>query len=145
MVRERIINATNAIIRYQRRGVPYHIHNPNSVSWRILPYHVNLPIWFEFYTRLATLVQQRQNATLYIHTYVNWPWMTISQSIRQTVYEMFSRNIPTEVMLCVREVKFRLLFLSWPHYDTEDEVIINRLTLQSSFSPPIYPEDTTWV
>ena len=145
VVRERVTNATNAIIRYQRRGVPYHIQNPNIVSWRILPYHVNLPIWFEFYTRLTTFVQQRQNATLYIHAYVNLPWMTITQSIRQTVYGMFSRNIPTEVMLCVREVKFRLLFLSWLHYDAEDEVIINRLTLQSSFSPPIYPEDTAWV
>ena len=86
---------------------------------------MNLPIWFEFYTRLTIFVQQRRNATLYIHAYVNLPWMTITQSIRQTVYEMFSRNIPTEVLLCVREVKFRLLLLSWLHHDAEDEVIIN--------------------
>ena len=94
----------------------------------ILPYHVNLPIWFEYYTRLTIFVQQRRNATLYIHAYVNLPWVTITQSIRQTVYGMFRRNIPTEVMLCVREVKFRLLFLSFlAHYDAEYEVIINRL------------------
>ena len=145
VVLERISNATNAINRYRLRGRPYHIHNRDIVSWRTLPYHVDLSIWFEFYTRLTSFVQQRRNATLYIHAYVNFPWVTITQSIRQTVYEMFSRNIPTEVLLCVREVKFRLLFLSWLHYDAEDEVIINRLTLQSSFSPPIYPEDTAWV
>ena len=96
-------------------------------SWRTLPYHVNLSIWFEFYTRLTIFVQQRRNATLYIHAYVNLPWMTITQSIRKTMYGMFSRNIPTEVMLCVREIKFRLLLLPWLRYDAEDEVIINKI------------------
>ena len=136
VVCKRITNTTNVINRYRRGGWSYH---RNIVSWRTLPYSVNLSIWFEFYTRLTIFVQQRRNATLYIHAYVNLPWMTITQSIRQTVYGMFSRNIPTKVMLYVRKAKFRLLFLSWLHYDAEDEVIINRLTLQSSFSPPHLP------
>ena len=61
----------NAINRYRQGGRPYHIHNHNIVSWMTLPYHVNLFIWFEFYTKLTISVQQRQNATLYIHAYIN--------------------------------------------------------------------------
>ena len=64
VVLERITNATNAINRYRLRGWPYHIHihNHDIVSWRTLPYHVDLSIWFEFYIRLTSFVQQRRNA-----------------------------------------------------------------------------------
>ena len=62
VVCKRITNAMNAINRYRRGGWSYH---HNIVSWRTLPYNVNLSIWFEFYTRLTIFVQQRRNATLH--------------------------------------------------------------------------------
>ena len=59
VVCERITNATNAINRYPRGGRSYHIHNRIIVSWGTLPYHANLSIWFEFYTRLTIFKAKR--------------------------------------------------------------------------------------
>ena len=147
----RIERGRNAIALWRVSARAHNLHTPNSLSWRRLPYHVDITTWFLFWVHLDWFISTNveQPMPLYVHGIVYTPIPPVAR-VRKTMYRNFNRLIPPEASVCLSFVRYRLDFyhiadlprhrhFPYPHDPNYVTVIHQRMT--RFWSPPIYPED----
>ena len=145
----RIERGRNAIALWRHSARAHNLHTPNSLSWRRLPYHIDITTWFLFWVNLDWFISTNveQPMPLYVHGIVYTPIPAVSR-VRKTMYRLFNRLIPPEASVCLSFVRYRLHFyhiadlnphFHYPFNNNEVRVIHQRMT--RFWSEPIYPQD----
>ena len=147
----RIERARNAIANLRASAMAHNLHTPNSLSWRRLPYHIDVTTWFLFWVTLDWFISTNvgQPMPLYVAGIVYTPIPPVSR-VRKTVYRLFNRLIPTQVHQCLSFVRYRLRFqhieeinqhFNFPYPYEFNEVRVIHLRMTRFWTPPIHPED----
>ena len=147
----RIERARNAIANLRASAMAHNVHTPNSLSWRRLPYHIDITTWYLFWVNLDWFISTNAGhpLPLYVHGIVYTPIPPVSR-VRKTMYRLFNRLILTEVHHCLSFVRYRLRFhhipelnqlYNFPYPYDVNEVNVIHLRLTRFWTPPIHPED----
>ena len=107
----RIKRARNAIALWRVSARAHNLHTPNSLSWRRMPYHMDITTWFLFWVQLDWFVSTNAGypLPLYVHGNIYTPIPPVSR-VRKTMYRNFNRLIPPEASMCLSMVRYRLHF-----------------------------------
>ena len=146
-----IERARNAIANVRASAMAHNLHTPNSLSWRRLPYHIDVTTWFLFWVNLDWFISTNVGypLPLYVAGIVYTPIPPVSR-VRKTVYRLFNRLIPVQAHQCLSFVRYRLLFqhiaeinqlFIFPYPYDLNEVRIIHLRMTRFWTPPIHPED----
>ena len=147
----RIERGRNAIALWRHSARAHNLHTPNSLSWRRLPYHIDITTWFLFWVNLDWFISTNveQPMPLYVHGIVYTPIPPVAR-VRKTMYRNFNRLIPPEASVCLSFVRYRLHFYHiadlprhrhFPYPHDPNYVTVNHQRMTRFCSPPIYPED----
>ena len=154
----RIERARNAIARWRASARALNPHTPNSLSWRSLPYHIDINGWFLFWEQLNWFIfnnveepifnNVEQPMPMYVHGIVYTPIPPVAR-VRKTMYRQFNRLIPPEVSVRLSFVRYRLHLFHVadlnPHFHHPYEAQVLNLRMTRIWTPPIYPEDLTLI
>ena len=107
----RIERGRNAIALWRHSARAHNLHTPNTLSWRRLPYHIDITTWFLFWVNLDWFISTNveQPMPLYIHGIVYTPIPAVAH-VRKTIYRLFNSLIPPEARMCLSFVRYRLRF-----------------------------------